>query len=76
MEFLTKVVSFSLNNRFLIITCSVLLILGGFYATSHLKVDAVPDITNVQVQVITTSPSLSTLEIEWQPLEFQYPFVR
>lgn len=64
MEFLTKVVSFSLHNRLLVIICTGLLIFGGFYAMSHLKVDAVPDITNVQVQVITTSPSLSTLEIE------------
>lgn len=38
--------------------------MGGIYSLFHLKVDAVPDITNVQVQIITSSPSLSTLEIE------------
>lgn len=64
MEFLTKIVYFSLHNRLLIVIATTLLALGGFYSLKHLKVDAVPDITNVQVQVITTSPSLSTLEIE------------
>lgn len=64
MEFLTKIVYFSLHNRLLIVISTILLALGGFYSLKHLKVDAVPDITNVQVQVITTSPSLSTLEIE------------
>ncbi|MCW7468757.1 efflux RND transporter permease subunit [Leptospira kanakyensis] len=64
MEFLTKIVQFSLQNRLLVIILTVLLVFGGFYSLNHLKVDAVPDITNVQVQVITTSPSLSTLEIE------------
>jgi cobalt-zinc-cadmium resistance protein CzcA len=64
MEFLTKLVHFSLQNRLLILIFTVLLVFGGFYSLKHLKVDAVPDITNVQVQVITSSPSLSTLEIE------------
>lgn len=64
MEFLTRIVYFSLHNRLLIVIATTLLALVGFYSLKHLKVDAVPDITNVQVQVITTSPSLSTLEIE------------
>ncbi|TGL08369.1 efflux RND transporter permease subunit [Leptospira bouyouniensis] len=64
MELLTKLVHFSLHNRLLIIIFTTLLLFGGFYSLKHLKVDAVPDITNVQVQIITTSPSLSTLEIE------------
>lgn len=64
MEFLTKIVQVSLQNRLLVIILTVLLVFGGFYSLNHLKVDAVPDITNVQVQVITTSPALSTLEIE------------
>ncbi|EOQ89227.1 heavy metal efflux pump, CzcA family [Leptospira yanagawae serovar Saopaulo str. Sao Paulo = ATCC 700523] len=64
MEFLTKIVYFSLHNRLLVVILTTLLAFGGFYSLKNLKVDAVPDITNVQVQVITTSPSLSTLEIE------------
>ncbi|PJZ47229.1 efflux RND transporter permease subunit [Leptospira brenneri] len=64
MEFLTKIVQFSLQNRLLVIILTLLLVFGGIYSLNHLKVDAVPDITNVQVQVITTSQALSTLEIE------------
>ncbi|TGK80896.1 efflux RND transporter permease subunit [Leptospira montravelensis] len=64
MEFLTKIVQVSLHNRLLVLIITALLVFGGFYSLNHLKVDAVPDITNVQVQVITTSPALSTLEIE------------
>lgn len=64
MEFLTKIVQVSLQNRLLVLVFTTLLVFGGTYSLIHLKVDAVPDITNVQVQVITTSPALSTLEIE------------
>lgn len=40
------------------------MVLFGINSARKIKIDAVPDITNVQVQVITSSPSLSTLEIE------------
>ncbi|GBF50331.1 cation efflux protein [Leptospira ryugenii] len=64
MELLTHIVRFSLHHRFLTILSTLLVSGFGLYATYHLKVDAVPDITNVQVQIVTTAPSLSTLEIE------------
>ncbi|MDF3818627.1 CusA/CzcA family heavy metal efflux RND transporter [Leptospira sp. 96542] len=64
MDFLTKLVSFSLNNRLLVILASSFLVFIGLYSVYHLKVDAIPDITNVQVQIITNSPALSAIEIE------------
>ncbi|MCX8081116.1 MAG: CusA/CzcA family heavy metal efflux RND transporter [Bacteroidia bacterium] len=67
-----KIILFSLNKRYYIITITIILSVIGIYNLSILPLDAVPDITNNQVQVITTSPSLSALEMELQvnlPLE-------
>jgi len=60
----TALIDFALNNRFLIILGSLLLAGGGFLAMVKLPVDAVPDVTNVQVQVMTTAPALGPLEVE------------
>lgn len=64
MEFLTYIVKWSLNNRPIILIFTLFMVLFGINSARKIKIDAVPDITNVQVQVITSSPSLSTLEIE------------
>jgi cobalt-zinc-cadmium resistance protein CzcA len=60
----TWLIDFALNNRFLVILGSLLLAGAGFWAVSHLPVDAVPDVTNVQVMVLTTAPALGPLEVE------------
>jgi len=61
---LTKIIEFSVKNKLII----VLLILGligiGSYQVSKLPIDAVPDITNNQVQVITIAPSFGATDIE------------
>ncbi|MBT7039467.1 MAG: efflux RND transporter permease subunit [Bacteroidetes bacterium] len=59
-----KVISFSLQNRLIIGILTLVLISWGVYNFTNLPIDAVPDITNNQVQVITTSPSLAPQEIE------------
>ena len=59
-----RIISFSVHNKFIIAVFTVALIGGGFYAMNQIPVDAVPDITNNQVQVVTTSPSLSAEEVE------------
>jgi heavy metal efflux system protein len=41
-----------------------LFVIAGSFALKHLTIDAVPDITNVQVQILTKSPSLGPVEIE------------
>ncbi|MFM8272917.1 MAG: efflux RND transporter permease subunit, partial [Gemmata sp.] len=61
---MTAVIDFALNNRFLVVLGSLLLAPAGLAAMTRLPVDAVPDVTNVQVQVMTTAPALSPLEIE------------
>lgn len=59
-----RIISFSVHNKFIIALFTLALVGGGFYALSHIPIDAVPDITNNQVQVVTTSPSLSAEEVE------------
>jgi cobalt-zinc-cadmium resistance protein CzcA len=59
-----RLVDFSLDNRFLVIVLWLMVALGGFYALADLPIDAVPDVTNVQVQVLTNSPGLAPEEIE------------
>ncbi len=61
---LTTIIDFALANRFLVFLGAILLLLSGGYAASRLPVDAVPDVTNVQVQVMTTAPALGPLEVE------------
>ncbi|ROH97955.1 CusA/CzcA family heavy metal efflux RND transporter [Chryseobacterium daecheongense] len=61
---LTKIIEFSVKNK-LIIALLVLGLIGvGAYQVTKLPIDAVPDITNNQVQVITTAPSFGATDIE------------
>ena len=59
-----KIVKFSLENRLIVSVLTVFLVATGFYAMKQLPIDAVPDVTNVQVQILTSSPGLSPLEVE------------
>ena len=59
-----RIIDFSLNNRLIIGLLTLALIAWGIFNFARLPIDAVPDITNNQVQVITTSPSLAPQEIE------------
>ncbi|HQQ93750.1 MAG TPA: CusA/CzcA family heavy metal efflux RND transporter [Bacteroidia bacterium] len=61
---LNYIVDFSIKNKLLIGIFVVALIAYGAYQTSRLPIDAVPDITNNQVQVITVAPSLGATDIE------------
>ena len=61
---LTKIIEFSVKNK-LIIALLILGLIGvGSYQVSQLPIDAVPDITNNQVQVITIAPSFGATDIE------------
>jgi len=59
-----KIISFSINNKFLIGLLTLALIIGGIWSMTQVPLDAVPDITNNQVQVITQAPNLGTEDIE------------
>ena len=64
MRVLAAIVSWSLANRPLVLLATLILSLLGLRAASTLSIDAVPDITNIQVQVITSAPALSPVEVE------------
>ncbi|MBO1224566.1 MAG: efflux RND transporter permease subunit [Candidatus Scalindua sediminis] len=59
-----KIISFSINNKLIIILLVLGLIAWGSYSATQLPVDAVPDITDNQVQVITITPALAAQEVE------------
>jgi cobalt-zinc-cadmium resistance protein CzcA len=61
---LSRLVDLSLANRPAVLLAAVLLVVGGGYAATRLPIDAVPDITNVQVQVLTKAPALGPVEME------------
>ena len=61
---LNAIIESSLNNRFLVLMATFLVAGLGVYSAVNLPIDAVPDLTNVQVQVITEAPALSPLEVE------------
>ncbi len=63
---LQALVKFSLKQRVLVLFGSALLIAAGIWSALRLPIDAVPDITNNQVQINTATPSLSPLEVEKQ----------
>jgi cobalt-zinc-cadmium resistance protein CzcA len=61
---LERVVTFATTNRFLVIFAVLLTAAVGFRAAQNLPIDAVPDVTNVQVQILTTAPALGPIEVE------------
>ncbi len=61
---LTNIIKFSLKNKLIIFLFTAFIIGFGIYSLTQIPIGAVPDITNNQVQVITTSKNLSTQDIE------------
>lgn len=61
---INKIIAFSIKNKALIGLMTIGLIIGGIWSMTKVPLDAVPDITNNQVQVITTAPNLGTEDIE------------
>ncbi len=59
-----KIIAYSVQNKFMIGLFMFALTIWGVFSLRQLPIDAVPDITNNQVQVITLSPTLATQEIE------------
>jgi cobalt-zinc-cadmium resistance protein CzcA len=64
VAFLSRVVAWSLRHRAIVLLAALLLVIVGAYSAVQLPIDAVPDVTNVQVQVITPAPALSPTEVE------------
>lgn len=59
-----KIIAFSLKQRSLILIVLAILVAVGIYSFLSLPIDAFPDVTNIQVEVVSTAPGLSPLEIE------------
>jgi cobalt-zinc-cadmium resistance protein CzcA len=61
---LDKIIQFSIKNKFIILLFTLVLIAWGSYSVKNLPLDALPDVTNNQVQIITTAPTLASQEVE------------
>lgn len=61
---LNQIILFSIRNKLIVGLFTLALIIWGAWSATQLPIDAVPDITNNQVQVITTSPALAAPDIE------------
>ncbi len=61
---INKIIDFSINNKFIIGLLTFTIIGAGIWSMTKVPIDAVPDITNNQVQIITQSPNLGTEDIE------------
>lgn len=63
---IARLLTFSVRQRWLVVMLTVAAAAYGFYAMNKLPIDAVPDITNNQVQINVVAPSLSPIDIEKQ----------
>ncbi|MGG7550720.1 CusA/CzcA family heavy metal efflux RND transporter [Chryseobacterium arthrosphaerae] len=61
---LDNIIKFSIKNKLVIGIMTLLLIIWGSWSVTKLSIDAVPDITNNQVQIITVCPTLAGQEVE------------
>lgn len=61
---LNKIIAFSIKNKLVVGFFTLLLIVWGAWSATKLPIDALPDITNNQVQIITVTPTLATQEVE------------
>jgi cobalt-zinc-cadmium resistance protein CzcA len=59
-----KLIRFSVEQRWLVLLFTLLAVLGGIWSFRHLPIDAVPDVTNVQVQINTPIEGLAPEEVE------------
>ncbi|MEZ4237148.1 MAG: CusA/CzcA family heavy metal efflux RND transporter [Myxococcota bacterium] len=64
MSLVDRVIGWSVANRYLVLLLTALGMVGGGFALEHLTFDAFPDLTNVQVQVLTTAPGMAAEEVE------------
>jgi cobalt-zinc-cadmium resistance protein CzcA len=59
-----RLLTLSLRYRFFTLVSVILLIATGLWSFTHLSIDAVPDLTPVQVQILTRAPALGPVEVE------------
>ncbi|EMY70022.1 efflux RND transporter permease subunit [Leptospira vanthielii] len=72
---LEKIIQFSIHKRATVLVLTATLTIVGFYNALNLSIDAIPDVTNVQVSAVTSVPGLSPLEVEQfitYPIELEF----
>jgi cobalt-zinc-cadmium resistance protein CzcA len=60
----TRLITWALDNRLFVLLLVTILIAGGLFSMTRLPIDAVPDVTNIQVQILTSAPALGPVEVE------------
>lgn len=71
---INQILDFSVRQRMLVILATVVLVGFGVLALKHIPIDAFPDVTNVQVQVLASAGGMSPTEVEklvTRPIEIQ-----
>ncbi len=63
---INALIRFSISQKLIVLLLVAIMAAAGAYSLINLPIDAVPDVTNVQVQVLTGAPSLAPLEVERQ----------
>jgi len=61
---LNKIILLSIHNKLIVMLIVLLMAAAGIYSATQIPLDAVPDITNNQVQIITKTPALAAPEVE------------
>ena len=61
-----RIIGFSLENRFLVLLMAVFILFGGYYAVSRTPLDAIPDLSDVQVIIFTEYPGQAPRIVEDQ----------
>ena len=61
---MNRLLRLSLHYRFFTIISVLLVVIGGIWSLRHLNIDAVPDLTPVQVQILSRAPALGPVEVE------------
>ena len=61
---INRIIDFALHQRLLVVAMTILVAAFGLYSLNNIPIDAFPDVTNIQVQVIAEAPGLSPVETE------------
>lgn len=61
---INRIITFSVRNKFIVVLFVLALIGWGTFSLTRLPIDAIPDVTNNQVQIISMAPSLAVQEVE------------
>jgi cobalt-zinc-cadmium resistance protein CzcA len=63
-DLIDRILAWSLRNRALVLILVFVMAVAGFRSVLQLPIDAVPDVTNVQIQILTEAPGLGPEEVE------------